>query len=628
MNISKKNILIGVFIGLLILFGLLYYFLVYKQNNPIYQPRSINQDRESESASKIPNITSYSAKNVTNGTGTIPNNDTSMKNMTIITPKSVLIFVDELTYQHLTNELGRLADDIKSDISADVYIQHANHFDPVQIRNTIKDYYKNRGLLGSILIGDIPNIMIENAGGGFIGNVAFPSDAYYQDLDDDLWTDFNSNGFFDARIGLQPPAVINEVWSGRIKPTETGEEGIIQLRNYLDKNHAYRTSPPKPLKQLLYYNAVYEEDVVKGIESSTVEKWLDNSLKNIAIYTSNDPNNPFFNYSYVDYVNFINLSTPEDEKEDYLSKLSNTDYELVLTNIHGSPDSVYISSDDGGIYITTEEIRDLQPRGLFYVMASCSTGRFTEQHYYAGELLFNGRGLGVYAYTEPVALAGYQTLLAINFLMGYSPLRLGVTWGDIIKHDTTSVTIFLGDPTLRLRPQSKIIENLKWEVSGPLVQDMKVGEKVNIFRIKNLGPTPLFLSAISSYVSINGRILIPESFKNLYPDIAANPIYTIEESLVGLISPSEENIQSKGVFHPVPDGTILNGYRLLENEALEFTIDLTKPRVNIDTPREEEYVQFYHTNDPNHPFIELRAKIRINPSDVPIPIQPKGWERG
>ncbi|HEY4476980.1 MAG TPA: hypothetical protein VJB69_03320 [Candidatus Paceibacterota bacterium] len=98
----------------------------------------------------------------------------------VITPatvvkSTVLIFADETTYQQLTSEINRLAKDIEKDLGAKVDIKHANYTSPSEIRSIILDSYQNKkGLLGSILIGNIPTFYREDR--------MFYTDWYYSEL--------------------------------------------------------------------------------------------------------------------------------------------------------------------------------------------------------------------------------------------------------------------------------------------------------------------------------------------------------------------------------------------------------------------------------------------------------------
>jgi len=516
--------------------------------------------------------------------------------------KSVLIFVDDETYPHLTSELNRLASDVKNDLGVKVSIQHDNYKNAVQVREIIKQYYATKGLLGSILVGDIPYAMVGNpVDGGYTGNFSYPSDAYYQDLDDDWWVDLNKDGMLDARIGLKPPVGHKEVWSGRIKPTMTGEEGITQLRAYLERDHAYRTAPLPRASKALFYNATYRDLIGGRSTLSAFEGWLRNAMQNISEYTSGDSALPFLTSQDTRY---ISIASPEKEKDEYLSELKNNDYDLVFTNIHGSSELVQIG---GRSNITGRDIKQLEPRGRFYIMASCGTARFSDPGYFAGELLFSGRGLGVYGFTEPVGIASSESLVGADYLKNYAPLRLGVIWGEVIKQDATEVAVFLGDPTLALRAFSNS-DDLSWEITGPLVHEVKAGESAVVFQLHNKGSAPLVVDGAgvpNSYLSINGKIYNPTP-------VASSTLYTLVAPIGGVLTPADKDVQSRGIFRPIPGSQMLAGYRILPNEHLDFEFS-ARGVSHLRTPQDEEVMHVYQTNDPRHPFIELRAIITILP---------------
>ena len=134
--------------------------------------------------------------------------------------KEIYIFVDNLTYNSLSQKINRLASDIKSDLGARVIVQHSTYSSgPLEIRNILKQSYIRKTLAGSILIGSIPTF--SRAGGLY-------TDWFYQDLDDDC--PISSDGTFssDSLLCNSLNAVSKrDVFTGRITPAVNATNTIL-----------------------------------------------------------------------------------------------------------------------------------------------------------------------------------------------------------------------------------------------------------------------------------------------------------------------------------------------------------------------------------------------------------------
>jgi len=94
------------------------------------------------------------------------------------------------------------------------------------------------GLIGAILIGDIPTAWYEMDNPGdesFPEHEEFPIDLYYMDLDG-IWNDLDGDGLYDMHNGDVTP----EIWVGRLKASGFISDEASLLNNYFRKNHRYR----------------------------------------------------------------------------------------------------------------------------------------------------------------------------------------------------------------------------------------------------------------------------------------------------------------------------------------------------------------------------------------------------
>ena len=182
---------------------------------------------------------------------------------------SVVLFVDQKFYADLETEIHRLADDIARDLSVSTVLEvvDVDRTTPEDIRAVIQDLYENSGLVGSVLIGDIPTAYW----GDYVSGSPFPTDAFYEDLDDTTWVDPDGNGIYNIVVDEDGDGEYDwfqktwigehnrEVWCGRLLPPGSVDQAdrIELLRDYLNRNHQYRVggrSYPQGMGTSLYAN--------------------------------------------------------------------------------------------------------------------------------------------------------------------------------------------------------------------------------------------------------------------------------------------------------------------------------------------------------------------------------------
>lgn len=340
---------------------------------------------------------------------------------------SVAIIVDHTTYNNLAPEIDRLAHDITNDLDVDVFIYPDTWQDIFQVRQVLTERYHRSGLVGSILIGDVPTAYFE-----FKNSGATPTDWYYQDLSDEF-VDSDGDGKFEREFyALETDVTLRDIWAGRLKPPVGGGEGIMLLKRYLDNNHRYRTGQLTYRQKMLYFGSIALNQ--SGMSQTDYE----NLVAQIDTYTGL--------YESDDDVNYIYHPDLETQKQLYLAELSNS-YEFVFVNIHGSVTTQWLG-DSTSLY--SSEMIQARPRSLLSIMSSCSNGDFTQDYYLAGWYLFSGETLAVMANsTVSMAVGG----ASVEFLKDFVPLGLGVTFGEMYRNDRSASAMHLfGDPTLTLRP--------------------------------------------------------------------------------------------------------------------------------------------------------------------------------
>lgn len=504
--------------------------------------------------------------------------------------KSVLIFVDNNTFQPLTAEINRLKDDITRDLNADVFIA-TDFTDPISIRQKIKDYYLTKGLLGSILIGDVPYVWSNDVQGQKLSI----TDQFYQNLDDESWV-LAPNGNYDPEYGIGPENQ-NEVWSGRIMSNKTGQEGLEQIRQYLNKDHNYRTGALTFQKKMFYYgNFFINQELIKYPESERVGKYRE-YMDRMATETTKDPLLPFYTPNQSDFVYGV---TDIEQKNELISKLKQP-YEFGYINTHGWDNQLWFGSN-ASLY--TQDINNIQPQTLFVFISSCKTGDFRNRNSIANELIFNGNTLGVAAFTAVMILGDTD-----RNLVDFAPLRLGIPFGEAIKVLPTTAAVFFGDPTLRLRNSVDRSKVSSLELSLPIktyfeVKDNKGGEslKVPIFTVQNKSPINQAIiewSTVGVYNSVNEKVFdvwgkrTDKGYTNIPP---LSGTFVMEYSTLGFLV-STINPNGKKDFAV----EFNNSFKPWGTQITDFSL------------RTERLGTVFITNDPENPYLKLDAAFRVKP---------------
>ena len=228
---------------------------------------------------------------------------------------------------------------------------------------------------GVLFIGDLPVAYFEierDYGNG--SYASFPCDLYYMELDGD-WLDSDSNGIYDLHTpgsGDYKP----EIWLGRLTSstiygTSMDEVGLI--RNYLSKNHAYRTG------QL---------------------------TSNHRAFLAHDRDWDNWNELYLDQVySDVTLITEGDIKSYYTSALTNY-YEYIHVSVHSSTISHSFSSGS----LSATSIPGIDPTTFFYSLYACSNCKYTSSNYMGGHYIFtqNRGGLAAVGSTKVGGMLGYH----------------------------------------------------------------------------------------------------------------------------------------------------------------------------------------------------------------------------
>ncbi|MBI2232662.1 MAG: hypothetical protein HYU56_01975 [Candidatus Aenigmarchaeota archaeon] len=339
---------------------------------------------------------------------------------------TIAIIADESTYQALGPEINRLALDIEKDTENHVDLMTFNpDADKTQIKSYLSNLYLNQNLRAAILVGNIQTAYYSSSAGAS----DFPSDTYYYDVYGKCalmqgYSALDNTDKFCNPIAI--PFVIT-----RIKAPVQGSVGIAMIKNYLDKNHEFRTGKITFQEKSLVYTPLVNDIGDAQARQDSMNSLINNLKAALAI-------NEMPIYDDKEIVISEWQSTPDDTapKDQYLTELVKS-HEFNYVNAHGYP--------QGHIFnITKSDIQN--PNAFYAVFESCSVGKFDEPYYLAGYYLFNGNTMFVQAPSDTLfSPVGYVDGTAVLML------KQGQTILDIIKAKDPSLIIqYFGDPTLRL----------------------------------------------------------------------------------------------------------------------------------------------------------------------------------
>ena len=479
-------------------------------------------------------------------------------------PKSsIAIFVDTEAYSKLDYEVERLKNDIISDLDTEIFIFSKDWDDPGEIRDIILDKYNNDNLKGSILIGNIPYVTYGDT----------ISDFYYMDLDADVDNCYKNEMVDRSCLGTYPKGGVYpyiEIWSGRIKPTKPGEEGIEQIRDYLNRNHEYRKGLISYDRKITLLSLIHIFDYKYSQEDYT--QLFEDMLTSSLLYS-------------IDEANIIYDTYPPTLKTEYINSFKNQN-EFTFLAIHGR---VTRQCFGESTYLYSSEVESLEPNSMIYHLSSCLNGDFTSADYMAGAYLFSGNALIVTANSG----VSFITIDERTF-KNIGQLRLGVPIGDVYRHHSSSLVNHLfGDPTLRLRPIN--LENSpKLKVDRLLIDfgEHPIGSETKVdYVIRNEGNSTLIIEKGGVGAKLNGE-----------------PV----EGYIPFCYTFEGRVNKRIEIEPHSEDSIKVFFRL-EEEL-------------VDEGVYEGYLFEMPTNDPFNPWITINlvgiAIIKGEPTVTPIPLTP------
>ena len=287
-------------------------------------------------------------------------------------PHVICLMVKDNVYGPLEGRLQRWKAD-KESLGASIILKVVLQESASEIRLFLKNI---TGLTGSLMVGDIPYVEYEWTFHDVYGKPIydrFPSDLYYMDLNGE-WVDSDGNGAYDKINGDLGP----EIWVGRLKTSNLSGDQIELLERYFDKNHNYLSGTlTMPQRALLYIDETTPEgtdEVTQYYTGALALKTLE-GLSRI----------------YPEVVMVRSLE--QTNSSDYLARLKEP-WSLVRLNVHGDATGhgfLYAGKKDRRV--TSQDIKNTDPRSLFYVITSCHNFDYRKRDYIAAWYVFGSYGL-------------------------------------------------------------------------------------------------------------------------------------------------------------------------------------------------------------------------------------------
>ena len=188
---------------------------------------------------------------------------------------SISILVDNRLYMKIKTSINEYIQDL-NDEGYSIFLDSVAGGSPEEIKAWVKDRY-NLGCTGIVFIGDITAAWAE------VSSSVFPCDLFYMDLDGS-WTDVydasggyggwgapipgGSDGIYDTHVAGSGD-IDPEIWIGRIKADDMTDPELDLVKNYLDKNHKYRSGTLSlPQRALVYVDDDWSPgtDVVNAVK--------------------------------------------------------------------------------------------------------------------------------------------------------------------------------------------------------------------------------------------------------------------------------------------------------------------------------------------------------------------------
>ncbi len=298
------------------------------------------------------------------------------------------IYVNSAIYNSISSDVQQYQQDVIAQNYSVGVISWSNT-DVEVLRQHLKSAYL-QGLVGAILIGELPYKLGRFYDSDYSMDRYFPCDLYlmdfdgeWDDKDDDQILDLDPGSSFEHGNGTGDWTP--EIWIARISPhsiIETGFNYINAYHDYFDRcfnlrhNNTYR-----PHKALLYIDDTW---------SSYKAEWESN----------------FTAYTGANLSCYAN--DPSTNSNNYMSNITNVNYEFVHLLCHSWPTYHLFGPSGSEGTITYNDIFGNVTKPLFYNLYACYACNFTQDNNIGTHYLFSNNTITVIGSSRSGGLDLYQ----------------------------------------------------------------------------------------------------------------------------------------------------------------------------------------------------------------------------
>jgi hypothetical protein len=296
------------------------------------------------------------------------------------------------------------------------------------LRARLAAAYRTGRMDGVLLVGDFPAAWYRQPTS--TGTEQFPCDLFLMDPDAS-WTDADGDGLFDGHSALSLKYYVS-----RLSGTDA------ELLRYFDKDHRFRAGAMGVPGGAL----IFKDD-----------SWFD--------YRPGSSFGLSLVYPSVEHRE----SAAVTRRADYAADLAGAGFEFVYQWIHSYPVALCVQEGSAYNLFTSYDVKDVNPKGLFYNLYDCSAARFTEENLGMSYLARTDYGLAVFGSTKVGGC--YHPLVFNQVLAGRG------TWGDAYRNwynyfGRTSDSWFLGmvilgDPALSVSTRGPLYRFVDWSLPAP-----------------------------------------------------------------------------------------------------------------------------------------------------------------
>ncbi len=408
------------------------------------------------------------------------------------------VVVDQATLENCRPEIESYKEIVEKE-GLPTYIVSHNWQKPEEIREILKDLYKNNNLEGAFLVGDIPIAMVTKAkhlATAFkmdereypLGRASVPSDRFYDDFD--LEFDFikdSTDGlkFFYQLAPTSKQYIECDIYTGRLKPLASNGDKYAQISKYLKKavevhkehNHfdtfvsytgygsyseclkAWRAE-----QQILHeqFPGVFTKENTAKFLRFTMDPYTKDylirelrrpDLDFMVIHAHGMPNRQYLceipNQMELDQYEYIKYSLRDMMRSKYSSVREKA---VKLAEKWGMDSTWYCdyntpemitkdSIEKARTGILIEDVDSIDPNARFIIMDCCFNGDYRYDDFIAGKyIMSDGKCVAAFANSVNV-LQDKSTFDQLGLL------ALGIRLGNWAKYNNILESHIIGDPT-------------------------------------------------------------------------------------------------------------------------------------------------------------------------------------